>query len=148
MERLHDGLLLLLVTVLLSNSTCSLCITDDKGEDSEFISRTDAVMLQQNLRCNISATVMLCKLKNDVAAGSEGASTTLSVTVTLVMVTLFYLLMLLLQLLLLLLVSSSSLVVFEQPSTVQTLGAPGSAVDTPAVEDGSSFPSAFVTFFP
>lgn len=30
---------------------------------------------------------------------------------------------------------------------MQTLGAPGSAVDTAADEDGSSFPSAFVTFF-
>lgn len=45
-------------------------------------------------------------------------------------------------------VSFSSPVFFEQPSTVQTVGVPGSAVNVPADEDGFSLPSAFVMSFP
>lgn len=147
MERLYDGLLLLIVSVLLTNSSRSLGISDNTGEDWEFITRADAVVMQhsrflfhlESLWCIISATAMLL---NAVAAVSLGALTTPPVTVelcgsithsnvllfafaaiaqqTLVMMALFYLLIVLHQLLLplLLLFFFSSPALFEQPCTV------------------------------
>lgn len=114
---------------------------------------------------------MLCTLKNAVAAGSEGAPTTPTPSATVTLCGSFTHLNVPLLVFAATAaidpgddgtllpvdspppaaaaaVSSSSPVVLQNPFTVQTLGAPGSAVDALADEDGSSLPSAFVTFFP